>query len=169
MKVLPTSAFERTQLESLIGPYGLHLSAVADGATIPGSFWGAPEAGLIGDRLWIRTDTPVHSLLHEMCHYICMSPARRASLHTDAGGDHAEEDAVCFLQLSLADALPGYSRAALFADMDTWGYSFRLGSARRWFEEDAQDARGWLQREGLIDIAGILTARLRLSEDRRAA
>jgi len=33
--------------------------------------------------------------------------------------------------------------------MDAWGYSFRLGSARRWFFEDADDARGWLVRRGL--------------------
>ncbi len=28
--------------------------------------------------------------------------------------------------------------------MDAWGYSFRLGSTRAWFEGDAQDARAWL-------------------------
>jgi hypothetical protein len=38
--------------------------------------------------------------------------------------------------------------------MDAWGYSFRLGSARAWFEEDADEARGWLQRHGLTDGAG---------------
>ena len=26
------------------------------------------------------------------------------------------------------------------ADMDTWGYSFRLGDTRSWFERDAEDA-----------------------------
>jgi hypothetical protein len=35
-------------------------------------------------------------------------------------------------------------------DMDAWGYTFRLGSARAWFEEDAEDARTWLQQRGLL-------------------
>jgi hypothetical protein len=34
--------------------------------------------------------------------------------------------------------------------MDAWGYSFRFGSARAWFERDADDARGWLARRGLL-------------------
>ena len=34
--------------------------------------------------------------------------------------------------------------------MDEWGYHFLLGSARRWFEEDAEDARAWLLNRGLI-------------------
>jgi len=42
------------------------------------------------------------------------------------------------------------------ADMDAWGYSFRLGSAARWFAEDAADALEWLQRRQLIDVAGRL-------------
>jgi hypothetical protein len=35
--------------------------------------------------------------------------------------------------------------------MDAWGYSFRLGCARLWFEHDAEDARAWLGECGLID------------------
>jgi hypothetical protein len=35
------------------------------------------------------------------------------------------------------------------ADMDAWGYSFRLGSTRAWFEHDADDARVFLQARGL--------------------
>jgi hypothetical protein len=38
----------------------------------------------------------------------------------------------------------------MFADMDTWGYSFRLGSAQSWFEQDAEDARIWLLQHALI-------------------
>jgi hypothetical protein len=45
-------------------------------------------------------------------------------------------------------------------DMDAWGYTFRLGSARAWFEGDAEDAYAWLQREGIVDQEGI-TWRLR--------
>jgi hypothetical protein len=38
------------------------------------------------------------------------------------------------------------------ADMDAWGYSFRLGSAARWFQEDADDARQWLAARGLLPV-----------------
>jgi hypothetical protein len=86
----------------------------------------------------------VHSLLHEACHYICMDIARRGALHTDAGGTDTEENAVCYLQCLLAEALPGYSKQDCFRDMDTWGYHFILGSAEAWFERDAEDARRWL-------------------------
>jgi hypothetical protein len=63
----------------------------------------------------------------------------------------------------LADALPGFGRARMFADMDAWGYSFRLGSARAWFEHDADDALEWLRQHGLVDAAGHPTWRLRTS------
>ena len=36
------------------------------------------------------------------------------------------------------------------ADMDAWGYSFRLGSTRAWFERDAEDARAWLAERRLL-------------------
>lgn len=137
-------------LQELLEPYGLTLDWRAAGAGIPGSYWQAPEAGLIENRLVLRPDTPVHSALHEACHFICADPDRRAALHTDAGGTDLEECAVCYLQCLLADRLPGYSRARMWADMDTWGYSFRLGSARAWFENDAEDARQWLERRGLL-------------------
>jgi hypothetical protein len=45
--------------------------------------------------------------------------------------------------------------------MDEWGYSFRLGSAARWFAQDAEDARSWLERYGLIDAAARVTYTLR--------
>jgi hypothetical protein len=47
------------------------------------------------------------------------------------------------------------------ADMDAWGYTFRLGSARAWFERDADDARQWLIAHCLIDDAGAITWRTR--------
>jgi hypothetical protein len=36
------------------------------------------------------------------------------------------------------------------ADMDAWGYTFRLGSTRAWFENDAAEARTFLALRGLI-------------------
>ncbi len=136
----------------LLASFGLQLILLTDGEEIPGTYWGAPEAGLSGERLYARPDTPLHSVLHEAAHFICMPPERRASLYRDAGGDVAEEDAVCYLQILLGTRLTaaGWSRERLFADMDAWGYSFRLGSARRWFEEDADEARAWLQQRGLL-------------------
>ena len=107
--------------------YGLECEWVVEGAEIPGSYWGDCEAGVIGNRLIIRADTPVHSALHEACHYICMPPARRDSLHTDAGGDYAEENAVCYLQILLAGELTGVGRDKLMSDMDTWGYTLQAG------------------------------------------
>jgi hypothetical protein len=169
MSVMRVRQLARAELSALLGRFGLTVESVSGSMPIPGSFWGAPEAGLIGDRILVRDDTPVHSVLHEACHYICMSPARRQHLHTDAGGDHAEEDAVCYLQVLLADQLPAYSSTRLFADMDAWGYSFRLGSARRWFEADADDARAWLLREGLIAADGALIWCVRGSDQQHAA
>ncbi len=134
---------------ALLERYGLELLEVADGEVIPGSYWGECEAGVIGSRVYARADTPVHSLLHEACHLIVIPPARRATVHTDASDSQIEEDSTCCLQIVLADALPGVGRARQMADMDAWGYSFRLGSARAWFERDAEDARAWLAERGL--------------------
>ncbi|MBL8260287.1 MAG: hypothetical protein JNM60_10800 [Candidatus Competibacteraceae bacterium] len=149
--VLACSAVGRDPLTSLLARYGLTVIWLPPGAEIPGSYWGEREAGLIGDQLFVRDDTPIHSALHEACHYICMDADRRASLHTDAGGEEIEENGVCYLQILLADELPGVGRARLCADMDAWGYTFRLGSARAWFDADAGDARQWLLQKGLTD------------------
>jgi hypothetical protein len=80
-----------------------------------------------------------------------MSPDRRSGLDRDAGGDDAEECAVCYLQILLAGELPPLGRKRMFADMDAWGYTFRLGSSRAWFEGDAADACIWLRVNGVID------------------
>lgn len=138
-------------LSRLLQRFGLQLVQVAAEESIPGSFWGEPEAGLIGDRLYVRADTPLHSALHEACHYICMDPRRRQALDTDAGGDYAEENGVCYLQVVLTEYLPGLTRQQAFADMDAWGYSFRLGSAAAWFQHDAEDALAWLIQHGILN------------------
>ena len=154
-------AVDRMALAVLLDRYGLLLGLVAPDELIPGSYWGDTEAGLKGDRLYARLDTPVHSVLHEAGHYICMTPERRAGLDRDAGGDDLEESAVCYLQILLAGELRGVGRDSAFVDMDAWGYSFRLGSARAWFENDAEDARIWLRQQGVTDAQDRLTGSCR--------
>jgi hypothetical protein len=139
---------------ALLGRYGLALQRVADGISIPGSFWGDEEAGIIGATVYARGDTPVHSLLHEAGHLIVLPPERRAQVHTDATDSIEEEDATCYLQIVLADELPGVGRQRLMADMDAWGYSFRLGSTAAWFAQDAENARQWLVEHNLLDERG---------------
>jgi hypothetical protein len=151
MTVLLCNDINLRQLQSLLARFHLKIQLVEDNEPIPGSFWQPPEAGLVGDTLYIRNDTPVHSALHESCHYICMDQTRRQGLHTDAGGGYEEEDAVCYLQLLLSDFIPEMKRARMLRDMDEWGYSFRLGSAQAWFEHDAEDACAWLMKNKVID------------------
>jgi hypothetical protein len=136
---------------ALLARYGLALARAADGEPIPGSFWGESEAGLIGSVVHARSDTPVHSLLHEAAHLIVLAPERRVAVHTDATDSIEEEDAVCVLQALLGDELPGVGRERVFADMDAWGYTFRLGSARAYAERDAESAWTWLRMRGLVD------------------
>lgn len=137
------------------------MRIVGPAETIAGSYWGESEAGLVGDSLYIRLDTPIHSVLHEASHFVCMDGMRRQQLDRDAGGDHDEENAVCYLQIVLADCLPTVGRARMQHDMDAWGYTFRLGSAATWFAQDADDARAWLAREGIIDTQQRPTWQLR--------
>ena len=137
-------------LVQLLSQFGMAIRQAPPGLPIPGSYWGEDEAGLIGNELVLRPDTPLHSILHEACHYICMDDKRRSCVDTDAGGDYDEENAVCYLQILLADEIPGFGRDRMMEDMDAWGYTFRLGSARDWFEQDAKDARDWLLGRGLI-------------------
>ncbi len=136
--MLRLATMNRVELALVLSHYGLALTLIAPQEEIPGSFWGDSEAGLKGDVLYARLDTPVHSVLHEASHYVCMTPERRAGLDRDAGGDDPEESAVCYLQILLAENAPRCRRERLMQDMDDWGYSFRLGSTRAWFEGDAR-------------------------------
>ncbi|HEY2400940.1 MAG TPA: hypothetical protein VGI23_11335 [Steroidobacteraceae bacterium] len=162
--VLRLSGIDRVALAVVLSRYGLTLSLTAPEEVIPGSYWGESEAGLEGDRLYARLDTPVHSVLHEASHYICMTPERRSGLDRDAGGDDPEECGVCYLQVLLANELPGVGSQRLMSDMDAWGYSFRLGNTRAWFDSDAEDARIWLIDHGVIDSRSVLTGRLRIGQ-----
>ena len=146
---------------SLLRRYDLELSFHQNDEPITGSFWGDPEAGIVGKTVHVRADTPIHSLLHEACHVICMTADRRACLERDAGGDDLEEAAVCYLQVVLADYVAGVGRHRLMQDMDSWGYSFRLGRTRKWFEQDAEDAREFLINQRLLTEDGEPTFVLR--------
>jgi hypothetical protein len=161
MSVLTISEVDRAGVALLLLKLGLDLRMVATNDVIPGTYWGESEAGLSGNTLYARADTPLHSVLHETAHFVCMTPERRVGLHRDAGGDDGEENAVCYLQILLADEIRQLGRERMCADMDEWGYSFRLGSARAWFETDAEDARLWLQNAGVIDANHVLSWRLR--------
>jgi hypothetical protein len=155
------AALERGEIDALLDAYGARLVEVAAEHAIPGSYWGDAEAGLIGNVVYVRADTPAHSFLHELSHFVCMSAERRAALSTDAGGDDDEEAGVCYLQVLLAERLRGFGATRCLADMDAWGYSFREGSARAWLEGDGEHAREWLHARALIDAAGRPTLRRR--------
>ena len=150
-RVVVLADLDRREVAALLAGYGARLVELAPHESIPGSYWGESEAGLIGDVVYARADTPAHSLLHELCHYVCMDDERRAALATDAGGNDDEESAVCYLQVLLAEKLRGFGTELCLHDMDSWGYSFREGSARAWFEGDGHFARAWLLAHGLID------------------
>jgi hypothetical protein len=162
--VLRIAEYGSERVEALLRRFGMQLTQLAPGTAIPGSYWGESEAGLVGSVVYVRSDTPLHSVLHEACHFICMDPVRRRDLERDAGGDDAEENAVCYLQILLADALADVGRYRMWSDMDEWGYTFRLGSAQRWFEQDADDARCWLIEHRLIDARSEPTWKCREDE-----
>jgi len=151
--VLRVAELARAEVEALLAAFGARLVDVAAHEPIPGSYWGDAEAGLIGCNVYVRNDTPAHSLLHELGHFVCMDAARRASLATDAGGSDDEECGVCYLQVLLAERLTGFGAARCLLDMDAWGYSFREGSARAWLDGDGAHACEWLKRHGLVDSA----------------
>ena len=159
--VLTVADVGEAVLAALVQKYGLDLIVQGESEPITGSFWGESEAGVVGRAVYVRPDTPVHSFLHETCHIICMDEERRAGLDKDAGGDDLEEAAVCYLQVLLADEIVGAGRDRMMSDMDAWGYSFRLGNTRNWFDEDAEDAREFLINHGLIDENARPTMRLR--------
>ena len=150
-----------TDLTALLSRYQMQLVQVADHTDVPHSFWGAPEAGRAGSTLYVRADTPVHSLLHEACHYICMPSAQRRQAEVDAKGSVLEENACCYLQIILADYIPGLNRHILMYDMNCWGYSFRLGSTARWFFADCEETRQWLIAHNILKHNNTPSWRLR--------
>lgn len=141
------------QARHLLGCFSLELIVLPDGEPILGSYWGECEAGIIGSTVYVRRDTPIHSLLHEAGHLMVMPKERRASVHTNATDSIAEEDATCYLQLLLANSINGFGFERACADMDLWGYTFRLGSARAWFENDAEDAQQFLFECGILPLS----------------
>jgi hypothetical protein len=161
MSCAELQTLDSLSINTLLSAYGLELIGVDVGVSIPASYWGEPEAGLAGKCVFARPDTPLHSLLHETAHYVCMSAKRRINLWRNAGGSNEEENAVCFLQVLLADYLPGFGRKKLLSDMDEWGYTFREGDANAWFHGDGRSAREWLLTMNIIDVRERPTWRLR--------
>ena len=144
------STSNKQSIIDLLSRYSLKITEVTSDA-IPGSFWGDSEAGIIANEIFVRQDTPVHSLMHEACHFICMDQTRRSKLDTNAEGDYDEENAVCYLQIYLSGFISDYSSLKMMNDMDIWGYTFRLGSAKKWYENDADDALAWLKKERIFN------------------
>ncbi|MEM7764033.1 MAG: hypothetical protein AAF290_08110 [Pseudomonadota bacterium] len=127
----------------------LHVTQHPQRVAIPQSYWGDSEAGIEGETIHVRGDTPLHSFLHEACHAICAAAAARGAILRDAGGCDLEEAAVCYLQLCVADRIDPRGWRGLADDMDAWGYSFPDGSTAQWFSNNADDARRWLGQHGL--------------------
>ena len=148
------------RVQSVLDRYQLTLIPVAPGLPIPFSYFGAPEAGLLGRCVFARSDTPVHSVLHEAGHVICMDEARRVALRADAGGAFDEENAVLYLQITLASEV-GLAPECLCKDMDEWGYTFRMGSAWAWYQTDAAECRQQLLEWGVLDAQGAVTFKMR--------
>lgn len=163
LPVLRLKDIALSSLQILLTRYSLTLHIQPIHEAIIGSYWGDDEAGIVQMNVYARLDTPIHSILHEACHTICMDSKRRKILHTDVGeGFTDEEDAVCYLQLLLAIELSEFGIERAFQDMDAWGYSFRLGSAKAWFEQDSKEAREWLLHYQLIDNNNQPTYKLRV-------
>lgn len=148
--VLLVSDCNLSSIKILLDRYNLNLHLTPEHEKIPGSYWGDSEAGIISNNVHVRPDTPIHSLLHETCHYICMDNERRINLDTNAGGDYDEENGVCYLQIILANDIPEMGKNRMMQDMDTWGYTFRLGSAEKWFNYDALDTIEWLNNHQML-------------------
>ena len=148
-------------LQAVLSQYGMTIRYINEVNEIPYSFWGSPEAGRLVDEVYVRADTPIHSVLHESCHYICMPADQRQYKTIDAKGSVMEENACCYLQILLADKLEGISREQLMQDMDAWGYSFRLGSAKSWFLHDADEVKDWLIECEILDQNCEITWKLR--------
>jgi hypothetical protein len=149
-------------VKTLLSHYGIEVNCIDVDVEIPHSFWGAPEAGRKKEQLYIRGDTPIHSILHEACHYICMPAAQRKQMLVDAKGSAMEENATCYLQILLSDHIENYDRRQLMQDMDDWGYSFRLGSANAWFNKDADEVCQWLREHQIINMNDEITWKLKL-------
>ena len=148
--VLVIAEVDLSDVRQLLASVRLEFILEPDHAPIPGSYWGEPEAGIIGRCVHARLDSPVHSVLHEAAHLAVAAAEGRHDIHTDASDSTIEEDATCYLEIIWAERLAGVGRERILSDMDAWGYTFRLGSAKRWFEEDAEDARAWLAERGLV-------------------
>ena len=89
--MLLISDLSLNSIAALLGKFKLSVDLMPDDATINGSYWGEPEAGIVGNRVLVRRDTPVHSLLHETCHIVCMTPERRQRFKGDGNAEEIQD------------------------------------------------------------------------------
>jgi len=59
---------------------------------------------------------------------------------------------VCYLQILLADAIPGFGQARMTGRHGRLGLHISARTARAWFEQDAQNARDWSS--GTVSLTG---------------
>ena len=134
---------------ALLARYGLAARARRRRRADPRQLLGRTRSRPDRPRVHARDDTPVHSLLHEAAHLIVLPPerARRAyRRHRFGRGRRRRLRAAVAARRRPARRRP----RALMADMDAWGYTFRLGSARAYFERDAEDAGPGCSARGLV-------------------
>lgn len=62
--VLRFCDIDSQELTELLTAYQIELCLTPDDEPVLGSFWGDEEAGLIGERLNLNTNTPIHSISH---------------------------------------------------------------------------------------------------------
>ena len=71
--MLALGATDGDALAQLLARYGLILRRVADGDCIPGSYWGASEAGLTGDNVLMGSDNPPQFKTKAQGFHVCLS------------------------------------------------------------------------------------------------
>jgi len=118
---------------------------------------GEREAGLIGAKIFARLDTPLHSVLHESAHFICMTPERRAGLDTDAAETTRKRPRCAICKWFWRTRCRGWAESAYAAiwmnglHLQAWARRGVVYGGRR-----GMRAAG-LVRHGLLDLQGAVT------------
>jgi len=130
--------------------YGLSLHLVAPDEVIPARI-GASARRADGIQIFARLDTagafgaargrPFY--LHDA------GTARRLGYRCRRRS--CGRECVCYLQIILAQSLPNVGRERMCRDMDEWAIRSGWEAPRSGSIQDAEDARDWLMRHGVLD------------------